>query len=133
MGLGAGRRRLCAKKGGAVAGGPRESTGRRALRARNWRSGVAYGQTRTGLTLRERGEKVVDMDYTAVGMTVKRFEQRLPNDKPLRQLTEAVLKQMLYVDGVLPKDGTPSKKLLKGALLCDREPKAHQIEPSLKA
>src|SRR5262245_59147426 len=37
---------------------------------------------------RERGEKVGDMDYAAVGMTVKRFAQRLPKDNVLRQWAE---------------------------------------------
>jgi len=97
----------------------RESSARRALRERkNWAEVVravelARGEKwtefatrhgdpglaqalyvarrRTGLTLRALGEAAGGMDYTAVSMAIKRFEQRLAQDKALRQMTERLL------------------------------------------
>jgi len=46
---------------------------------------------RTGMTLRALGEAAGGMDYTAVSMAVKRFEQRLLKEKPLRQMTRRLL------------------------------------------
>ena len=94
----------------------RESSGRRALRGRSswaevvravekvrgepwaqfagWRGdpGLAmalYVARRcTGLTLRALGEAAGGMDYTAVGMAIKRFEGRLAKDGALRGMTE---------------------------------------------
>ena len=39
----------------------------------------------TGLTLREIGEAAGGMDYTAVAMAVKRFEQKATRDPNLRR------------------------------------------------
>jgi hypothetical protein len=46
----------------------------------------------TGLTLRALGEAAGGMDYTAVSMALKRFEQRLPKDRDLRSMTDRLLK-----------------------------------------
>jgi REP element-mobilizing transposase RayT len=46
---------------------------------------------RTGLTLRALGEAAGGMDYTAVSMAIKRFEQRLTKEKALRRMTERLL------------------------------------------
>lgn len=97
----------------------RESSGRRALRARrSWaevvravekvrgekweqfagrhgdpgRALALYVARRcTGLTLSALGEAAGGMDYTAVSMAVKRFEQRLGRDKALRRTAERLL------------------------------------------
>jgi putative transposase len=97
----------------------RESRGRRALRARrSWAEVVrALERARgerwagfagrhgdpglamalyvarrcTGLSLRELGQEAGGMDYTAVSMAIKRFEQRLGRDRSLRQLTDRLL------------------------------------------
>ncbi len=45
----------------------------------------------TGLTLRALGEAAGGMDYTAVGMAIKRFEQRLAKETALRGMTERLL------------------------------------------
>jgi len=99
----------------------RESSGRRALRAlRTWaevvraveaargekwaefagrhgdpgRALALYVARRcTGLTLRALGEAAGGMDYTAVSMAVKRFEERLARDKALRRMTNRLLEQ----------------------------------------
>jgi chromosomal replication initiation ATPase DnaA len=47
----------------------------------------------TGLTLRQLGQEVGGMDYTAVSMAVKRFEQRLSRQATLRQLTARLLQE----------------------------------------
>jgi REP element-mobilizing transposase RayT len=100
----------------------RESSGRRALRARKtWAEVVralekARGQRwaefsgrhgdpglamalyvarrSTGLTLRALGEAAGGMDYTAVSMASKRFERRLPKEKELRTMTNRLLKHL---------------------------------------
>lgn len=97
----------------------RESSGRRALRRRGswaevvraveqarrepWEqfagrhgdAGLAMAlyvaRRRTGLTLRALGEAAGGMDYTAVGMAIKRFEQRLAGEKALRAMVEPLL------------------------------------------
>jgi hypothetical protein len=97
----------------------RESSGRRALRGRtSWSEvvrgveaargerwaesagrhgdpGLAMalylGRRRTGLTLRTLGEAAGGIDYAAVCMAIKRFEQRLAKDKSLRKMTEQLL------------------------------------------
>jgi hypothetical protein len=43
-----------------------------------------------GMTLREAGEAVGGMDYTAVAMAVKRLEQRAGRDRALRRLMKHV-------------------------------------------
>lgn len=48
----------------------------------------------TGLTLRALGEAAGGMDYTAASMAVKRFEQRLLKEKPLRQMTDRLLERV---------------------------------------
>jgi REP element-mobilizing transposase RayT len=97
----------------------RESKGRRALRAgRSWAQ-VVRGLERargerwaefagrhgdpglamalyvarrcTGLTLRQLGQEAGGMDYTAVSMAIKRFEQRLGRDRGLCRMTERLL------------------------------------------
>jgi hypothetical protein len=97
----------------------RESKGRRALRAgRSWAE-VVRGVERarrerwaefagrhadpglamalyvarrcTGLTLRQLGQEAGGMDYTAVSMAIKRFEQRLGRDRGLCRMTERLL------------------------------------------
>jgi REP element-mobilizing transposase RayT len=47
----------------------------------------------TGLTLRALGEAAGGMDYTAVGMAIKRFEQRLAKEKALRGMIERLLEE----------------------------------------
>jgi hypothetical protein len=96
----------------------RESSGRRALRERRtWAEVIralerARGQKwpqfaqrhgdpalamalyvarrRTGLTLRALGQAAGGMDYTAVGMAIKRFEGRLKKEKALQKMTETL-------------------------------------------
>jgi hypothetical protein len=45
----------------------------------------------TGLTLRQLGQEAGGMDYTAVSMAIKRFEQRLGRDRGLCRMTERLL------------------------------------------
>ena len=45
----------------------------------------------TGLTLRQLGQEAGGMDYTAVSMALKRFEQRLSRDASLRRLANRLL------------------------------------------
>lgn len=45
----------------------------------------------TGLTLRELGAAAGGMDYNAVGMAIKRFEQRLAREPALRSAVDQVL------------------------------------------
>jgi len=47
----------------------------------------------TGLTLRALGEAAGGMDYTAVSMAVKRFEERLARDEALRRMVERLLRE----------------------------------------
>jgi chromosomal replication initiation ATPase DnaA len=44
----------------------------------------------TGLTLREIGAAAGGMDYTAVAMAVKRFEQKSDSDRALKKLMKKV-------------------------------------------
>jgi putative transposase len=97
----------------------RESSGRRALRARKEWSEVVRAVERlrgerwsafaerhgdpglaltlyvarrsTGLTLRALGEAAGGMDYTAVSMAIKRFEQKLPRNAALRRMSQKLL------------------------------------------
>jgi putative transposase len=97
----------------------RESPGRRALRERrSWEDvvrrleaargekwaafagrhgdpGLAMalyvGRRCTGLTLRALGQAAGGMDYTAVAMAIRRFEQCLTRDASLRHMTERLL------------------------------------------
>ncbi len=43
-----------------------------------------------GMTLRELGEAVGGMDYTAVAMAIKRFERKAKKQERLRQLMKRV-------------------------------------------
>ncbi len=45
--------------------------------------------------MRALGEAAGGMDYTAVSMAIKRFEQRLAKEKPLRKLTQQVIEGKL--------------------------------------
>jgi putative transposase len=49
------------------------------------------GRRCTGMTLRTLGEAAGGMDYTAVSMAIKRFEQRLPAERKLRHLAQRLL------------------------------------------
>ncbi len=49
----------------------------------------------TGLTLRALGQAAGGMDYTAVSMAIKRFEQRLAKEKPLRKVTQQLLAETI--------------------------------------
>jgi len=51
------------------------------------------GRRCTGMTLRALGEAAGGMDYTAVSMAIKRFEQRLAKERTLRSLTQRLLAQ----------------------------------------
>ena len=44
----------------------------------------------TGLTLHEIGAAAGGMDYTAVAMAVKRFEQKADSDRTLKKLMKQV-------------------------------------------
>ncbi len=100
----------------------RESSGRRGLRGRRswaevvraveqargerweafaWRRGdpglalaLSVARRCTGLTLRSLGEAAGGMDYNAVGMAIKRLEQRVAKEPALRHTLEAVVNEM---------------------------------------
>ncbi len=52
------------------------------------------GRGCTGLTLRALGQAAGGMDYTAVSMAIKRFEQRLAKQKGLRSMTERLKREL---------------------------------------
>ena len=53
-----------------------------------------FGRKPCGLTLRALAQRVGGLDYTSVGLGVKRFEQRLLVNKKLRHLTDQVDKAL---------------------------------------
>jgi hypothetical protein len=53
-----------------------------------------FGRKPCGLTLRALAQRVGGLDYTSVGLGVKRFEQRLLVNKKLRHLSDQVDKAL---------------------------------------
>jgi hypothetical protein len=51
-----------------------------------------------GLSLRETGEKVGNMDYAAVSMMLRRFEKRMQSDPLLAAKYKTMKKEMLNVE-----------------------------------
>ena len=84
VGIGAGRGELC-----------RPDQSWKEFAGRHGDPGLALalyvGRRCTGMTLRALGQAAGGMDYTAVSMAIKRFEQRLPAERKLRHLAQRLL------------------------------------------
>jgi len=58
-----------------------------------------------GMTLRQLGEKAGRADYAAVGMVLKRYELKMKKDPAISTETQMLERELLKVDGLLPKSG----------------------------
>jgi len=58
---------------------------------------LSLARRRSGLTLRELGERAGGMDYRAVAKAVERFELRLSGDRRLRRVRKKLLNAMANV------------------------------------
>lgn len=58
---------------------------------------LSLARRRSGLTLREVGERAGGMDYRAVGKAVERFESKIAADKRLRRICNTLLRTMANV------------------------------------
>jgi len=68
-------------------------------RRRDWARDMvlSLARRRSGLTLREVGERAGGMDYRAVGKAVERFESKIAGDKRLRGISNKLLRAMANV------------------------------------
>jgi hypothetical protein len=65
---------------------------------------------RSGLTLKAIGEAAGNMGYKAVGKAIERFGRRLKSDARLAAQTSRCLRDLSFVEGVLPKSNFPTRE-----------------------
>jgi len=58
---------------------------------------LSLARRRSGLTLRELGEKAGDMDYRAVAKAIERFDIKVTKNKSLKQIQKKLLRRMANV------------------------------------